>query len=221
MNTEAIIFDFGGVLLPVDYEAVVKAFAALDPDGNAHAYTQQKQLPLFDAFERGEMSPAEFLRELQNLFPRAAERQLLDAWNAILGQMPEARLLLLEKIRRHYRIFLLSNTNAIHAAHFEEQFRQRFGRLPDTWFDAVYYSHECGFRKPEKAIFDLVLLENNLNAGRTLFFEDTFANIQGALQAGIPSVFVNIPEGRYTEQYFDTENGSLNTNVLETELLLP
>lgn len=221
MNCEAIIFDFGGILLPIDYQAVARSFDALMPGGNTRIYSQQKQLPVFDALERGETSAAEFLAALKEIFPDAAEQQLQDAWNSILGTMPAERLALLEKVRKNYRIFLLSNTNVIHAAHFEQDFKERFGQLPEAWFDGVYYSYECGFRKPEKAIFDLVMLENNLDARRTVFFEDTIANVEGALQAGIPTVFVNIPEGQHTEDYFDAGTGLLHNEKLRAHLRMP
>jgi len=221
MNCEAIIFDFGGILLPVDYQRVARSFDALMPSGTVQIYSQQKQLPIFDALERGETSAAEFLAALKEIFPAATEQQLQDAWNSILGQVPAERLALLEKVRKHYRIFLLSNTNVIHAAHFEKDFRERFGQLPEAWFDGIYYSYECGFRKPEKAIFDLVMLENNLDARSTVFFEDTFANVEGALQAGIPTVFVNIAEGRSTEDYFDAETGLLRNDRLLADLRMP
>ena len=44
-------------------------------------------------------------------------------------------------------------------------------------FKKVYYSHEIGFRKPNKEAFQLILDENNLNADEVLFIDDSTQHI--------------------------------------------
>ena len=51
-------------------------------------------------------------------------------------------------------------------------------------FEKTYYSHLVGKRKPEKAIFEQILIENNLNPAETLFIDDSFPNIDTANQMG-------------------------------------
>ncbi|MCG9911633.1 MAG: HAD family phosphatase [Flavobacteriales bacterium] len=211
MNTiRNIIFDLGGVLLPVDYQVVIRAFEELGVSDAAQMYSQQAQQPLFDQLERGEISGGEFLFELKKKMPSVSETDILKAWNAILGQFPSNRLELLLKVKQQYRIYLLSNTNEIHIRQFLADLKYNNGVEDFTsFFEEVYYSNETGFRKPEKEIFDLVLLDNNLNASETLFIEDTEHNVRGAVQAGIPTLWLNIHEGDTIENYFD-ENGMLN-----------
>ena len=52
-------------------------------------------------------------------------------------------------------------------------------------FKKVYYSHEIGFRKPNKEAFQLILDENNLNADNVLFIDDSPQHIEGAKNLGI------------------------------------
>ena len=200
-------------MLPVDYLAVLTAFEKLGKTAGETFYSQQAQQPLFDRLERGEITGGEFLFELRQFFPEASEQDLTLAWNAILGKFPAERFRLLEKIRRHYRIFLLSNTNDIHIRQFLEDLKTHNG-VEDfsSYFDEVYYSFETGFRKPEKEIFDLVLLENNLDAAETLFIEDTEANVHAAVAAGIPTVWLRVKEGETLEQVF-SQNGTLNEGL--------
>jgi len=204
-----IIFDLGGVLLPVDYKAVIRAFEELGVSDAAQMYSQQAQQPLFDQLERGEISGGEFLFELKKKMPSVSESDILRAWNAILGRFPTSRLEMLLKVKQHYRIYLLSNTNEIHIRQFIADLKYNNG-VEDfpSFFEEVYYSNETGFRKPEKEIFNLVLLENNLNASETLFIEDTEHNVHGAVQAGLPTLWLNVHEGDMIERYFD-ENGRL------------
>lgn len=211
-----IIFDLGGVLLPVDYSAVLTAFGKLGSSQTESFYSQQAQEPLFDQLERGEITGGEFLFGLKKRFPDTSEEALTLAWNAILGVFPAERFALLKKIRQHYRIFLLSNTNEIHIRQFLENLKTVNGVEDFTeYFEEVYYSYETGYRKPEKQIFELVLLENNLNAAETLFIEDTEANVHGALAAGIPTLWLRVKEGQTTEDYFTSE-GLLKENIVDS-----
>jgi putative hydrolase of the HAD superfamily len=201
-----IIFDLGGVLLPVDYHAVIRAFEQLGMPDADQFYSQQTQQPLFDRFERGEISGGEFLRTLKTFFPQADERELTHAWNAILGRFPEERLNLLTRAAKHYRLFLLSNTNEIHISRFLQDLKADFGLDNlNTHFEEVYFSYETGFRKPEREIYELVLLENNLIAEETLFIEDTEKNVTGALQVGIPTRYLHVHEGEKVEDLFCSE----------------
>ena len=208
-----IIFDLGGVLLPVDYEAVIHAFTQLGINDAKHFYSQKEQQPLFDKIERGEISSGEFIFELKKIIPSASEAALTHAWNVILGLFPQHRLRMLEKIREHYRIFLLSNTNEIHIKKVLGDLKEH-NSVEDfiSYFDEVYYSYETGFRKPEKEIYDLVLLDNNLNADETIFIEDTEANVLGAVAAGIPTIWLRVGQGETVESIF-TDEGKLNTGI--------
>ena len=48
---EALILDFGGVLYDIDYEAPVRAFAALGVSDFAGLYQQSAQSPMLDDLE--------------------------------------------------------------------------------------------------------------------------------------------------------------------------
>jgi len=214
-----IIFDLGGVLLPVDYHAVIRAFGQLGVADAGSFYSQQAQQPLFDMFERGEISGGEFLFELKKLIPEASEAELIDAWNAILGSFPQERFSLLKKVGENYRLFLLSNTNAIHISKFLEDLKVNNG-VSDfpAYFEEVYYSFETGFRKPEKEIFELLMLENNLNYSETIFIEDTFSNVEGARAAGLPTLYLKVHEAEQIEDYF-TAGGLLEMGRVSKALM--
>jgi putative hydrolase of the HAD superfamily len=113
---------------------------------------------------------------------------------------------LLKQVGQNYRTFLLSNTNEIHISRFHQDLKQDHGiENLNGYFEEVYYSFETGFRKPEREIYELVLLENNLNASETLFIEDTEKNVIGAVEAGIPTCFLNLQTGAAVENLFDEE----------------
>ena len=64
-NITSIIFDLGGVLFDIDYALTQKAFINLGfkEDFN-ELYSQKKQSGLFDDFEKGSITPAQFRKHL-------------------------------------------------------------------------------------------------------------------------------------------------------------
>ena len=64
---ETIIFDLGGVLLDIDYQATTNAFRDLGITDFELHYNQLQQESLFDAFEKGEISGQHFINKLMNI----------------------------------------------------------------------------------------------------------------------------------------------------------
>ncbi|MDC0008330.1 HAD-IA family hydrolase, partial [bacterium] len=86
---------------------------------------------------------------------------------------------------KKYRLFLLSNTNAIHIRKvIEIMGNDRFQRFKRC-FEQFYLSHEIGLRKPNADCYEFVLNRNKLIAAETLFIDDTEPNTVAASQLGI------------------------------------
>ena len=80
-------------------------------------------------------------------------KQIENAWNSMLLDLPKRRIDFLKKINKNYSIFLLSNTNAIHISKFKKNLGiTRYNKFYNL-FEKVYYSHKVGFRKPQTKIF--------------------------------------------------------------------
>lgn len=182
-----IIFDLGGVIINLDYQRTATAFRKLGLHNFDEIYSQAKQEKLFDKLETGHLHEDHFREELIRHLPSGVKHSDIDiAWNAMLLDFPVSRLDFIYKLRDHYRIFLLSNTNFIHINAFlmladEQVGKSRF----ENAFEKIYYSCDIGLRKPDPEIFELVLQENNLKAAETLFIDDSAQHIEGARVAGI------------------------------------
>lgn len=183
-----IIFDLGGVIINLDTPRTIQAFNVLAPAlPFAEIYTQQQQVELFDAFDKGTISEADFFGAIEERLRTGAPlRELLNAWNAMLLDFPEHRLQMLNTLRNNYRLFLLSNTNETHVQAFEESlFKTRGFHNLEPFFEKVYYSCRMGMRKPDAEIFQAVIDENELNASETLFVDDTAKHVAGAQSVGL------------------------------------
>lgn len=189
-NFDAFIFDLGGVILPLNYGATVKELSELLNIDASGIYTQAKQSDLFDQFERGEITAEEFraaLLQHAGVQKEVEASALDDAWNALLGSVPQEHLDFLRRLGASKRIFLLSNTNELHLSRFKSDFSRDHPQAGsfDELFERAYYSHEMGARKPEARIYKRLLEDHELDPGRTLFIDDNIDNVAGAKETGI------------------------------------
>ncbi len=182
-----IIFDLGGVIINLDINKTIQEFNKLSKMPFESIYSQLQQTPIFDKFDKGEISDSIFFNELQKTLGLPISKEKLTfAWNAMLLDFPKNRLDLLQKLKPNYRLFLLSNTNETHITEFETiLFKQHGYKNLDSFFEKVYYSCRMGKRKPNTDIFNYVLSGHNLNPEETLFIDDTIQHIEGALKTGI------------------------------------
>lgn len=151
--------------------------------------------PVFLQYEKGEISSAAFRESIRKqTLLNLSDRQIDAAWNAMILDLPIERIALLKRLKEHFDIFLLSNTNEIHMLRVNEV-RIDAGIEPfPLLFDKDYYSHIMGKRKPDSECFDQVIRENNLDPDKTLFLDDNFENIHGAARLGIKTLHVTSPK---------------------------
>lgn len=191
-----IIFDFGGVLFEIDYHLPVKEFAKLGYDEFANIYSQSAQNEMFDRLETGRVSNDEFMQYLHDRVPSATREEVDNAWNSILLHIMPEQVEAVYKVKQNgYRTFLLSNTNAIHVAAFEEMTDKVLGidHFKNA-FEKVYYSNEIQYKKPYPETFLKVCEWNGLVPEETLFIDDSLQHVKGALEAGLHAYHLQAPE---------------------------
>ncbi len=187
-NIRNIVLDYGNVLFDIDFPKLRRSFIDLGiPDVDAF-YGHRAQHVLFDAFDKGIITAAQFRNELRNA---AHNRELSDeaidaAWNSLLiGVRPNHHELLLQ-LKGQYRTFLLSNNNEIHYQWIMDYLNREFGMNGNSaFFEKDYYSHLMRMRKPDDEIFQFVLDTHGLNPAETLFVDDSPQHIETAKKLGL------------------------------------
>ena len=187
-----IIFDLGGVIINLDIPKTISEFNKLSNQSFESIYNQLQQTPVFDLFDKGQITEKDFFIELKKALQNdVTDEELLFAWNAMLLDFPKHRLELLSKLKPNYRLFLLSNTNESHVLEFEKTLFASHGyQNLEPFFEKVYYSCRTNQRKPNADIFESVLNENNLIAEETLFIDDSPQHVEGALTLGIKAMLL-------------------------------
>jgi glucose-1-phosphatase len=177
---DSIIFDFGDIFINLDKQATMDGLEKL---GLSEWNEDLNQLNL--SFEKGQISRENFLLGFQKHIPNASLDEIEAAWNAILLDFPLKRLEFLQKLSSKYRLFLLSNTDSIHIATFENENGASFYSDFYQCFEKVYFSFEMGMRKPDTEIYNFVLAQHGLAAKNTLFIDDKKENTDSASSLGI------------------------------------
>lgn len=186
------LFDLGGVLLDIDYQRPVDAFARLGYPHFEESYAQETATPLFYELEVGAVDENSFLETVQSWNPQKVSLDAIrEAWNSILLDFRVDSLQFLQQVRAQYPTYLLSNTNFIHQAAYEAIYRRQIGpgSLSDC-FTKAYYSQEIGRRKPEADAYEYVLKDAGIQAAETLFIDDTYSNIQAAAALGFQTYWL-------------------------------
>jgi glucose-1-phosphatase len=185
-NIKNIIFDLGGVILNIDIKRTENALQKLGIENFSQYLKQSHLISFFKEYEAGKIDDSTFIGKIQSLSTNVLKDDaVIDAWNALLLDFPQERIELLRELKKKYRLFLLSNTNAIHHKQFQQQLFEQSGSYLEDLFEKTYYSHTIGLCKPDVAAFEIVIKENNLDPAETIFVDDTEANMPGAKQAGL------------------------------------
>jgi epoxide hydrolase-like predicted phosphatase len=198
-NLDAIIFDLGGVILNIDYNLTRQAFEKSGITNFHEMYSQATADDLFENLETGTVSEEDFYKQFNKRTQIALDKNEIQInWNAMLLSFRERSLEFLESIKSKYKLYLLSNTNHIHLDAFNKIYHTTSRIKPfEEFFDKVYYSCEIGLRKPNSDIYEFVLKENDLEAAKTLFIDDSVQNIDAAKAVGLQTILLN--SGMYIE----------------------
>ena len=184
---KAVILDLGVVIINIDQEKTLRAFERLGID----LEDINESMPIFKQYEKGEILDEDFILTLKNaLKGHATDEQITKAWNAMILDIPAHRFRLIEELRKHYNVHLLSNTNSIHINEIKEYISKYHPN--EDWqntFDKMFLSYEIGLRKPDATIYEHVLKKINLKADETIFVDDSRANIKGAEKIGINCIW--------------------------------
>ena len=177
---DTIIFDFGDIFINLNYEKSNNEFKKLGLHKWNNDLKHQNKL-----FEIGQINEQSFLESFLQYTNNANLVQIKKAWNDLLGDFPEYRLMFLQKLSKNYRLFLLSNTDAIHIKHFEQSVGATFANEFYECFEKVYFSYEVKMRKPDEAVFAHLIKNHNLKVQNTLFVDDKAINTTAAASLDI------------------------------------
>ena len=192
-----ILFDLGKVLLNFDNDNAKNYFKKFGVDDYEKHVLALHAQNIFNELETGELSAEQFINAIsQKLNDSVSATEIQCAWNSILMDFRTESMKHLEKLKKQYKLYLLSNTNVLHHEEFNRiLFNQLQIKSLDSYFTKAYYSHQIGMRKPNRNIYDFVLKDAGINAAETLFIDDLPENVAAASELGFQTHLL-LPEER-------------------------
>lgn len=176
---DTVVFDVGNVLLRFDpAELAAKVFPE-DEQARRTVLRLATGTPYWPMLDRGTLTLAEAPARMagRELDAIPALSRFMRGWQ----ELPpiEEGIAFLRAARAHgKRVFVLSNYNA----EAYTLVRARYDFLRET--DGELISSTVGLLKPDPAIFRLAQTRFHLEPARTLFIDDSAANVEAALSLG-------------------------------------
>jgi putative hydrolase of the HAD superfamily len=196
-----IIFDLGGVLLNIDPKKTIEAFGKLGMEQLVGDKGLSYDHEIFYQMEQGQITSDEFRQGVLELLPKPVSFQEIDAaWTAMLLDFPAIRVELVKNLRKDFKIYLFSNTNAIHVEKFHSIFRNQHGFEVSTLFDKDFYSNEIGYRKPSSESYHEIIRLSGINPEESLFIDDSLQNVKSAIASGLKGYWLE--PGQKVEEIF-------------------
>jgi len=180
-----IIFDFGGVIVDLDKQRCLQAFQKLGLKDIASYVSEHRCEDLFFDMEIGRIGVEEFCQEARRITnSNVSDEQIIWAWNELLGDIAPWKIERLKELKKHYRLFLLSNTNPIHWHKCDKEL--------DGIFEKAFLSYELHLSKPSEEIFREVIKQAGVKPEETIFFDDSTANCEAAAKTGLKAIKADI-----------------------------
>ena len=185
----AIIFDIGRVLLRVDISRALTGLAENIPLSPDEIWSAISNDPRWPDWQEGRISPRDWhLHLTKRLGGSLTFEQFVDSWNRALDPVPIHENSFFEKLSRHYRLVLLSNTDPIHVAYIEAHYD--FLRF----FPARIYSCSVGASKPNPLIFREALRATKVRAEEAVYIDDIPAYVEAAQRLGMAGIPFQSPD---------------------------
>jgi FMN phosphatase YigB (HAD superfamily) len=186
---EALLFDFGGVLIEIDFDRVFARWAELAGVPFEQIKPRFEHGEAYQAHERGEIDAAQFYASQRAaLGIDLGDADFEDGWQQVFGSEIAPSVALLPRLESRVPLHLFSNTNRTHHGYWKRRYA---GALRPI--ERQFISCEMGVRKPDAAAFEAVARSLGVPLGHILFFDDTLANVEGARATGMQAVHVKSP----------------------------
>jgi len=178
-----VISDLGKVILFFDNDIFFRKMANYCPFSPQEiAALTSAHFNLVESFDKGKMTPQEFYEEVTKTLKAKID---YDSFYSIYSDVFSANppvLKLMKKLKKRYRILLLSNTDVMRFGFIKKKFPEIF------IFDEYILSYEVGLMKPEAQIYLEALKKAGAEARECVFIDDIKENVEAAQRIGIHGI---------------------------------
>ena len=174
-----IVFDLGNVLIPFDYNILIKKLDAVKTGlGKYFVDTYFANYDFHRDFERGGISEEKFIAKMLEILDHSIDGETFCNYFSCIFKQNKEVAALLPALKNKYKLILLSNTNSIH----EKYGWEHYDFL--KYFDDLILSHKIGAVKPEGKIYRAVEKSSGSPAEEHIFIDDIEEYVNAAKSFG-------------------------------------
>ncbi len=188
MTIDAIIVDFGGVL--IDWNPKYLYRKLLGDETKVDWFLSNICTGAWNLEQDRGRTLAEGTRILVEKFPEQQEliNAYYDQWEQMLGGAIDGTVAILNELKKRYKVYGLTNWSA-------ETFpvaQARFDFL--NTLDGIVVSGEERLIKPDPQIYQLLLNRYNLKAANCIFIDDNADNVKAAKELAFCTIHFTSPD---------------------------
>jgi len=183
-----ILFDIGSVIIDVDHSKIANGLANFSTNPQhadpVQVLTSLKSTSstLINSYDKGNISSRDFFNQISSTYELDIDFPMFKTiWNSCFSENKEVSSLV-QKLSIQYKIFLLSNTNAMHY----EFLYNTFPVIKNI--QTAILSYEVHSRKPEIEIYQHALKLGNVPAHSVWYVDDRIEFVNAATKLGIHSI---------------------------------
>lgn len=181
-KVDTVVFDIGNVLIRYEPRKIVRELFPGDEEKQRHMLEKVYFAPEWNEFDRGTLEYDEAARMFSQRYGYAQEDYLRAVRVCLELKEPieESWRAVARCKRAGKRLYLLSNYSREGYLRLRERFADRFALFDGDCVSAFY--HQI---KPEPEIYETLIGKFAIDPARTLFIDDSLANIEAACARGI------------------------------------
>ena len=177
-----VIFDIGKVILDFDHMITCNKLAKYSKKDARYIYDFIFNSEMLDEYERGKINSMEIFSAISGeLGLDISFEKFKEIWSNIFT-IKEGIEQLIHRVKTLAKIAVLSNTDEMHF----EDIRDKVEIIKD--FDWLFLSHEAGYRKPEKEIFEYAINKTGISPENIIFIDDIGEFVEAANKLGITGI---------------------------------
>ena len=185
---KVVFFDLGNVILPFNHYQIAEKLSQFsqrkefqDPQ-KIFSYLFDFEKGAVNGYETGKVSSIQFFKSLKEYLGLTLSfEQFIPVWDDIFIEDQEVSNII-RSLKRKKRLGLISNTNPLHFDYILSKFPTV--RIFDKWI----LSHEAGFKKPAKEIFQMAVEWASVKPEEVLLIDDTKRHVQAAVSLGMGGI---------------------------------
>lgn len=179
LKYSVIVFDLGNVLIPFDYKIMTDRLNKVSSGlGEKFLAEYKNNYHIHRSYESGTMTDQQFIDKMLNILDHKIDSETFCRFFSEIFRVNHDVANSLPKLKKNYKLILLSNTNSIHKKFGWEKFDFL------KHFDRLILSHKVGAVKPEEKIYRAVETVSGFPPAQHLFIDDVKEYCDAAIKLG-------------------------------------